>query len=128
MTLGGLGYPRQSRDWFQQAPPAPGGREGHQGDDLQKFRWFLLWLLQVAAIQGKPAVLKLSEHLRLPGLNGASNSRRYLEPGGLLASCLRHGRLCSFGRKIQETPRDRVSGEEENQRNKRGNCLEARYT
>ena len=49
---------RQSRDWFQQAPPAPGGREGHQGDDLQKFRWFLLWLLQVAAIQGKPRCAK----------------------------------------------------------------------
>ena len=25
---------RQSWDWFQQPPPAPGGREGHQGDDL----------------------------------------------------------------------------------------------
>lgn len=106
MIQGGLGYPSVSS---LTGSHGIGSSRHHQlqgdGNGIKKMTYksldgFSCGSFKLLQSKVSHAVLKLSEHLRVPGLNSASNSRRYLEPDGLLASCLGHGHLCSFGKKI----------------------------
>lgn len=106
MILGGLGYPSGSSLTGSQGI---GSIRHHQlqrhgkGTKAMTYKsldGFFCGSFKLFQSKVSHAVLKLSEHLRVPGLNGTSNSRRYLEPDGLLASCLGHGHPCSFGKKI----------------------------